>query len=100
MFRTILVVRHQEHGIIYSITQYNRHNRAVSTIVPNIERGIWLKRELIILVRSISRILIRFIRYVNSQQIVTVRPSLMFVCFHIGTLGKRCPTLGVKNSFL
>ena len=30
MFRTNLVVRHQEHGIIYCITQYNRYNRAVT----------------------------------------------------------------------
>ena len=39
MFRTNLVVHHQEHGIIYCITQYNRYNRAgdsrlACTIVP------------------------------------------------------------------
>ena len=34
MFRTNLVVHHQELGIIYCITQYNRYNRAYSTIVP------------------------------------------------------------------
>ena len=28
MFRKNLVVHHQEHGIIYCITQYNRYNRA------------------------------------------------------------------------
>ena len=27
MFRTNLVVHHQEHSIIYCITQYNRYNR-------------------------------------------------------------------------
>ena len=32
MFRTNLAVHHQQHGIIYCITQYNRYNRAVSTI--------------------------------------------------------------------
>ena len=31
MFRTNLVVHHQEHGIIYCITQYNRYNRAGET---------------------------------------------------------------------
>ena len=34
MFRTNLVDHHQEHGVIYCITQYNRYNHAVSTIVP------------------------------------------------------------------
>ena len=35
MFRTNLVVHHQEHGIIYCITVwYNRYNRTYSTIVP------------------------------------------------------------------
>ena len=29
MFRTNLVVHHQEHGIIYCITQYSRYNRAI-----------------------------------------------------------------------
>ena len=29
MFRTNLVVHHQEHCIIYCITQYNRYNRAI-----------------------------------------------------------------------
>jgi phage terminase small subunit len=27
MFRRNLVVHHQEHGVIYCITQYNRYNR-------------------------------------------------------------------------
>ena len=31
MFRTNLVVHHQEHGTIYCITEYNRYNRAVCT---------------------------------------------------------------------
>ena len=35
MFRTNLVVHHQETGIIYCTTQYNRYNRAYSTFVPN-----------------------------------------------------------------
>jgi hypothetical protein len=34
MFRTNLVVHHQDYGIIYCITQYNQYNRAYSTIVP------------------------------------------------------------------
>ena len=41
IFRTNIAVRHQEHGIIYCITQYNRYNQAgesswlTCTIVPN-----------------------------------------------------------------
>ena len=31
MFRTNQIVHHQEHGIIYCITQYNRYNRAGET---------------------------------------------------------------------
>ena len=39
MFRTNLVVHHQEHGVIYCITQYNRYDRSgesrfACTIVP------------------------------------------------------------------
>ena len=34
MFRTNLVVHHQEQGIMYCITQHNLYNLAYSTVVP------------------------------------------------------------------
>ena len=32
VFRTNLFVHHQEHSIIYCITQYNRYNRAIRRV--------------------------------------------------------------------
>ena len=32
LFRTNLVVHHQEHGIIYCITQYSRYSRATRRV--------------------------------------------------------------------